>query len=130
MAYRTFVDAHGVRWTVWTVYPTVTELRPGDAPRTGTTPLGVTPVAGSRAVGAGTLAEPAGGSASASAAADGAPSGARTVVAPGLERGWLAFESETEKRRLAPIPEGWTELSDQALAALCARATPAPRRTL
>lgn len=37
--------------------------------------------------------------------------------------GWLVFESENEKRRLAPVPPGWSEVSDEALAALCASAT-------
>jgi hypothetical protein len=43
-------------------------------------------------------------------------------VAPELTDGWLAFESETEKRRLVPIPDDWMALSDGELAALCARA--------
>jgi hypothetical protein len=38
--------------------------------------------------------------------------------------GWLLFESPTEKRRLAPVPPDWESLSDEALAALCAGATP------
>lgn len=37
--------------------------------------------------------------------------------------GWLVFESESEKRRLAPVPTGWNERSDEALRALCASAT-------
>lgn len=37
--------------------------------------------------------------------------------------GWLLFESEGDKRRLAPVPEGWSELSDAALSALCSKAT-------
>jgi hypothetical protein len=47
----------------------------------------------------------------------------RGHIAPELACGWLAFESATEKRRIAPIPEGWTALSDEELASLCARAT-------
>jgi len=43
--------------------------------------------------------------------------------------GWLVFESATEKRRLAPVPPGWRDLSDQALAALCASATVQARRS-
>lgn len=44
--------------------------------------------------------------------------------------GWLLFESENEKRRLAPVPRDWESLGDEALAMLCARApqqTPRPR---
>jgi hypothetical protein len=40
--------------------------------------------------------------------------------------GWLAFQSASEKRRLAPVPPDWTSLSDAGLALLlddprCAR---------
>lgn len=43
--------------------------------------------------------------------------------------GWLAFESAYgEKRRLAPVPEGWEALTDEELAAHCARATPQATR--
>jgi hypothetical protein len=46
--------------------------------------------------------------------------------------GWLLFMTETgEKRRLAPVPHGWTGLGDAELAALCTRARrvpPAPGR--
>lgn len=43
--------------------------------------------------------------------------------------GWLVFESATEKRRLAPVPAGWSELSDDSLCALCAKATVETRST-
>jgi hypothetical protein len=42
--------------------------------------------------------------------------------------GWLLFESANEKRRLAPVPHDWESLSDQALAQLCAGASPQPAR--
>lgn len=46
-----------------------------------------------------------------------------------FRQGWLLFESANEKRRLAPVPPGWESLPDEALAALCATASPgAPRR--
>ncbi|MGQ0713120.1 MAG: hypothetical protein ACT4PJ_05240 [Gemmatimonadaceae bacterium] len=48
----------------------------------------------------------------------GARGEARPVRAE-LAAGWLAFESEEEKRRLAPIPSGWNELTPEALAELC-----------
>ena len=38
--------------------------------------------------------------------------------------GWLVFESAQEKRRLAPIPPNWEALSNEALAALLAQASP------
>jgi hypothetical protein len=39
-----------------------------------------------------------------------------------LAQGWLCFESQAEKRRLAPIPESWEEFSADQLDELCARA--------
>ena len=40
-----------------------------------------------------------------------------------LKEGWLAFQSEAESRRLAPIPRGWVSLSDVALLDLVRAAT-------
>lgn len=45
-----------------------------------------------------------------------------------LAEGWLCFESETEKRRLAPVPEQWEELTSGALAELLGRAQVVTRR--
>jgi hypothetical protein len=41
------------------------------------------------------------------------------AVSVGLELGWLAFVSGTEKRRLAPVPPGWHAASDAELERLC-----------
>ena len=54
--------------------------------------------------------------------------GGRRSVNPELSGGWLAFESPIEKRRLAPIPEGWEDLDDESLAELCDRAVFARER--
>jgi hypothetical protein len=43
-------------------------------------------------------------------------------------RGWLVFESATEKRRLAPVPSHWSDLADDALVTLCASAVLQTRR--
>jgi hypothetical protein len=43
-------------------------------------------------------------------------------------RGWLAFDSGMETRRLAPVPENWVNLPDADLRAMCGRAEIAPRR--
>jgi hypothetical protein len=51
----------------------------------------------------------------------------RRTVTPGLESGWLTFESAAEKRRLAPIPAGWEDLDDAGLEQLCQRARPVPK---
>lgn len=51
------------------------------------------------------------------------------AVSPGLEKGWLAFASGTNKRRLAPFPSDWASCPDAELAMLCeaARQAPMPR---
>ena len=56
----------------------------------------------------------------------------RIVVDPELTSGWLAFQTRDERRRIAPIPEGWEGLSDTELAQLADRAVPLgrPRRLL
>jgi hypothetical protein len=42
-----------------------------------------------------------------------------------LEAGWVCFQSESEKRRLAPRPQGWDEAADDALERFCEDAQPA-----
>ncbi|HKN67652.1 MAG TPA: hypothetical protein VJW73_15310 [Gemmatimonadaceae bacterium] len=46
--------------------------------------------------------------------------------------GWIAFETrnEREKRRLYPIPKGWSELPDSELEVLLERAERVPDRKL
>jgi hypothetical protein len=48
-----------------------------------------------------------------------------------FENGWLCFESDTCKRRLAPIPSGWEFVPVRQLDKLCreAEVVPARRRT-
>jgi len=42
--------------------------------------------------------------------------------------GWLVFESDVEKRRLAPVPPNWESLTDDELTKYCAQAiSQAPR---
>ena len=45
-----------------------------------------------------------------------------------FREGWLAFKSETELRRVAPVPAKWIELSIEELRELCHKATAAPKR--
>jgi len=35
-----------------------------------------------------------------------------------LRGGWLTFDDGVERRRLAPVPEGWTEFTQERLALL------------
>ncbi|AHG88594.1 hypothetical protein J421_1057 [Gemmatirosa kalamazoonensis] len=53
----------------------------------------------------------------------------RLPLPPDFASGWLAFESATgERRRWGPVPDGWEELEDSAIAAILQRAVAtAPR---
>ena len=44
------------------------------------------------------------------------------AVTPGREAGWLAFSSGFERRRFAPVPDGWEQLPVPALEQLCREA--------
>lgn len=46
----------------------------------------------------------------------------RVALPAEFEQGWLAFASNVDSRRLAPIPAEWMSLSDDALHALCVEA--------
>ena len=45
-----------------------------------------------------------------------------------LETGWLTFDSKIARRRLTPIPDGWTDASISRLESWC-RAAATVRRT-
>src|SRR3954468_9080589 len=47
---------------------------------------------------------------------------------PRLTKGWLCFERDGERRRLQPIPDRWSNLSDAALEGLLESASIAPVR--
>ena len=47
---------------------------------------------------------------------------------PGWENGWLSFESNAEKRRLAPLPKDWEEAPVEQMRAWLAAATVFPKR--
>lgn len=50
--------------------------------------------------------------------------GGRVHLHSGIGAGWLCFENDTERRRLAPIPENWLSASDAELEAYCNAARP------
>jgi hypothetical protein len=54
--------------------------------------------------------------------------GAHTALPRQYREGWLSFDSDTETRRIAPIPEGWKELSEDDLRQLWEKAEIARRR--
>ena len=57
------------------------------------------------------------------------PASMPRLVTPGLENGWLVFESETHKCRINPIPDRWESLTDEELFTLMRTATPV-RKTM
>ena len=106
MPLRMFQDDGGREWRVWEVRPLRPERRVSDR-RAAPSDVPTERRAGAdRRV----LAE------------------TRVRLTHGLTHGWLAFDSDSEKRRLAPIPMGWDALPDGVLAALCREASPTTRR--
>lgn len=95
MPLREFIDPAGRTWKVWSVYPQYADRR--EAHRQGIPRPG-----GERRH----HEEP------------------RVQLDGPFRHGWLTFESANERRRLAPIPPGWDDGSDEALLRLCERATP------
>ncbi len=97
MSHRQFRDSRSVDWDVWEVMPTIAEK----------------PILDRRS----------------SLRADALVSRTEEWLLPsaGMSNGWLLFESSAEKRRLVPIPDGWSHISDAELDRLCQRAIPAPR---
>jgi hypothetical protein len=55
-------------------------------------------------------------------------SGRRLVVPAELQSGWLAFQCGDERRRIAPLPDGWSTMSDTLLLRLLAAALPVQTR--
>ena len=93
MAHRTIRDTAGIEWEVWEVHPTSTERRY---------------LADRRALKRSTperrrIEEK------------------RTVLPGELRKGWLAFRSRFERRRVAPVPAGWEAMSDTELRSLLGR---------
>ena len=98
MAYREFQDEKGTWWKVWDVTPDERIFRPR-------TPVSVRAQAREeRSV------------------------QARSEVTPSRSRGWLAFQSATDSRRLSPIPPGWETANERDLGAFLLQATPVQNR--
>lgn len=96
MALREFTDPSGRTWKVWSVYPQYADRR--EAERRARPHL------------------------------DGKERRQREEPRVKLDAsyrdGWLTFESDGDRRRLAPIPEAWESCADDALVRLCERASP------
>jgi hypothetical protein len=95
MSYRRFT-AEGRIWEAWEVHPSAAERRLNEERRRSARPA---PDRRQRTE-------------------------VRFVLPPQLRFGWLAFQLELEKRRLAPIPKGWKALTEVQMGDLLRRATP------
>ena len=111
MGYRTVRDRDGTEWQIWEVKPVWTERRAADRRAADSPPL------------------PPGEERRMSSDRRAGFDPTRPRISPGLESGWLAFASGSERRRIAPAPTGWEELPDEMLLGLCNSAAPCPRRT-
>jgi hypothetical protein len=98
MALREFTDSVGNQWRVWDVEPI--------EPRILRAPEG----------------RPRDDE------AEGVRLGTRRDHASGLARGWLCFEKDDEKRRLAPVPGDWHQMEDPQLEVLLSGARRVKRR--
>ena|ERR1043165_901177 len=100
MPHRRFRDTQGVEWNVWEVRPQGLERR--------RTP--VASKAAERTVERRRHPE------------------FRVSLGMSMSKGWLVFDSSSEKRRLAPIPSDWNLLSEHDLGRLCRDAVAVPQR--
>ena len=99
MSYRTFVDSSGKRWEVWLGPPASAERRKADRRTAGG--------------GAGDL--PGFSDRRRTPERRRNPFHRNLEVASEYSAGWLCFEADGEKRRLAPVPEGWSEAGPDRL---------------
>jgi hypothetical protein len=101
MALRTFTDSAGTEWKVWDVIPSfVREQEERRGTNAGSEHKGTERRRGLDR---------------------------SNLLTPGLERGWLCFECDAEKRRLTPIPPEWDQSTEEELAALCDQASARPQ---
>jgi hypothetical protein len=98
MPHRTFRDEVGREWDVWEVVPTAVERRMAKASPRP-------PTIERRKI-----------------------QETRVVVPDRLQNGWLAFQSGGERRRLAPIPGEWEDLTATELLDLLNQADRRSRR--
>jgi len=109
MGQRTFADSDGTRWNVTAIQPQLTERRLSNRRASSSSVIDFRAerrvVPDRRHV--------------------------REVRAPvreGFEQGWLVFDNGNEKRRLAPVPAGWEQMTVHQLQALCDKAKKSHQR--
>src|SRR4051794_8966271 len=106
--HRQFHDDEGLLWQAWDVIPSWGERRVGERRQSEEPPPDVT---GERRK-----------------AERRRHAGIRIGLTSELVKGWLAFESSGRRRRIAPIPDGWSELPVEELRALLQSAEKLPDR--
>ena len=113
-----FRDEWGVLWEAWDVWPTSVERRRSDRRARGA-------VAHARHLPQGRVERRRGDDRR-------SREEPRGPISSELVAGWVVFQSAAERRRLAPVPDGWEQLEERELRALCARAGSAtrPRRLI
>ncbi len=109
MGYRTFKDSRGIEWQAWDVVPQLGDRRAGDR-RSGSS-AAITVSDDRRTLKRDRRVV----------------EGRRPVLSAGLGSGWLCFEAQVEKRRLAPIPSDWLRCDEACLERYCGQAKPALR---
>ena len=119
MAHRTLTDADGRSWHVFDVMPRARPIGEGE-----------TSPAPDRRAGLERRQEPYEPAALDRRFGERRQDAPRAILPGDLARGWLCFETHGEKRRLAPVPEGWATLGDAALLALLERADRVPQRLI
>ena len=112
MRLRTFEDYLGRRWEVWQTNPSLTERRMRERRMLEDRRSGRRAEAADRRTQADRRAL----------------GSARFPGVPQLESGWLCFEREGERKRLAPVPEEWESADEMILAHLCNFASEEIRR--
>lgn len=98
MPYRTFTDSLGTDWQVWDIVPRLSERRSDELTERRVN-IVVVPFADRRRDPRRLVDQ------------------RRAVLRGTFAQGWLCFESDTEKRRLSPIPEDWTICGEEKLEA-------------
>ena len=54
---------------------------------------------------------------------------AGSVLASDMQKGWLTFESDGERRRLVPVPRDWEAAAPERMELYCKAALPVARTT-
>jgi hypothetical protein len=99
VSYRTFLDSGSRRWEVWLVTPAAAERRKADRRAASGDKEGLAEDLERRRT----------------PERRRLPFHRSVAVASEFSQGWLCFETEGAKRRLAPVPAGWQEAGPDRL---------------